>query len=104
MIDTLLGSQSGVSRELWEEMEGPYSRCIAEEVRSCGVMMALHNCGNGPYFDLQIEYMEPVILSFADLPDDCSSPREMKEKYGHLTALAGYIPTDDIMLKSPPRG
>lgn len=101
MIDTLLGSQSGVSRELWEEMEGPYSKRIADEVRRNGALMALHNCGNGPYFDLQIKYMEPVILSFAKLPDDCSTPQEMKEKYGHQTALVGYIGTDDIMLRSP---
>lgn len=103
MLDTLLASQSGISRELWEEMEGPYARRIAEEIRKNGALVALHNCGSGPYLDLQIKYMEPVIVSLADIPDDCSSLRELKEKYGRVTAIAGLIKTEDICLQTPGR-
>ena len=84
-------------------MEGVYSKRIADEIRRCGALVALHNCGTSPYFDLQIEYMEPVLISFAYLPDDCKDNRELKEKYGHLTALAGYLPTDSICIESPQR-
>ncbi len=101
MLDTLFAAQSGISRELWKEMEGPYCRRIADEIRRCGALVTLHNCGNAPYFDLQIEYMEPVLISFAHLPDDCRNNRELKEKYGGRVALAGYIPTDSICLESP---
>jgi uroporphyrinogen decarboxylase len=101
MLDTLFASQSGISRDLWEEMEGPYSKRIADEIRRCGALVALHNCGTAPYFDLQIKYIEPVLISFAYLPDDCRDNHELKVKYGSLTALAGYIPTDSICLESP---
>jgi uroporphyrinogen decarboxylase len=101
MLDTLFASQSGISRDLWKEMEGPYARRIADEIRRNGALVALHNCGNGPYFDLQIEYMDPLLISFAYLPDDCRDDRELKEKYGKRIALAGYVGTGDLFLKSP---
>lgn len=103
MLDTLFGSQSGLSREMWVEMEGVYVRRIADEIRRCGAMVALHNCGTGPYFDLSIEYMEPVLISFAYLPDDCRDMAELKEKYGKKTALAGFVPTDSICIEPPAR-
>ncbi len=101
MLDTLYASQSGMSRALWEEMEGPYARRIAEEIRSCNAMVTLHNCGHGPYFDLQIEYMQPVAITFAYMPDDCASPAELKRKYGGEVALIGYIPTDALYVEPP---
>ena len=103
MLDTLFASQSGVSRPLWAEMEGVYAKRIADEIRCCGALVALHNCGTGPYFDLQIEYMDPVLISFAHLPDDCRDLAELKEKYGKKTALAGFIPTDSICIEPPAR-
>ncbi len=101
MLDTLFASQSALSRELWDEMEGPYSKRIADEVRRWGALVMLHNCGVGPYFDLQIEYMEPDGISFAYLPDDCSSMSELKEKYGRRTALVGFVPTEAIYREPP---
>jgi uroporphyrinogen decarboxylase len=103
MLDTLLASQSGISRELWEEMEGPYAGRIADEIRRNGALVALHNCGTGPYLDLQIKYMEPLLTSLADIPDDCGNLQELKDKYGHRTAIAGLINTDDICLQPPSR-
>ena len=65
-------------------MEGLYVRRITDEIRRCGALVALHNCGTGPYFDLSMEYMQPVVISFAYLPDDCRDNRELKEKYGSV--------------------
>lgn len=101
MLDTLFASQSGISRELWEEMEGPYARLVSNEIRSCNGMVTLHNCGHGPYFDLQIRYLEPLAISFAQLPDDCSDAAELKRKYGDDIALIGYLPTDAFCLEAP---
>lgn len=103
MLDTLFAAQSGLSRELWVEMEGVYVRRITDEVRRCGALVALHNCGTRPYLDLQLEYMEPLLVSLADIPYDCKDMAEMKEKYGKKTALAGLIHTDSILLESPQR-
>jgi uroporphyrinogen decarboxylase len=103
MLDTLFAAQSGISRELWAEMEGVYARRISDEIRRCGAMVVLHNCGHGPYFDLQIEYTEPLAISFAHLPDDCGDMRELKEKYGRKVTLAGFLPTDSICIDSPTR-
>jgi len=103
MLDTLFGSQSGISRDLWVEMEGVYVRRIADEIRRNGALVSLHNCGTGPYLDLQLEYMQPLLVSLAYLPDDCGSLQEMKDKYGKRTALAGLIPTENIVLDSPQR-
>ena len=103
MLDTLFGAQSGISRELWVEMEGVYVRRITDEIRRCGALVTLHNCGTGPYFDLSIEYMEPLIISFAYLPDDCRDMAELKKKYGKKTALAGFVPTDSMIMESPQR-
>jgi uroporphyrinogen decarboxylase len=96
MLDTLFASKSALSRDLWEEMEGPYAGRLADEIRRWGALVVLHNCGEGPYFDLQIKYMQPAAISFAYLPDDCASMSELKDKYGHRTALAGFVPTDAI--------
>lgn len=76
MLDTLFASQSGVSRELWVEMEGIYARRIAEEIRRNGALVSLRNCGTRPYLDLQLEYIGPRPVSLAALPDDCSSLKE----------------------------
>ncbi len=103
MLDTLFASQSGISRELWVEMEGVYVRRIADEIRRNGALVALHNCGSGPYLDLQLEYMEPLLVSLADLPDDCESLAELKVKYGKRTAIAGLIPTQSILMEPPAR-
>ena len=103
MLDTLFGSQSGVSRDLWVEMEGVYVKRITHEIRRCGALVALHNCGTGPYFDLSLQYMEPLLISFAYLPDDCRDMAELKAKYGKKTALAGFVPTDSLCIEPPER-
>lgn len=51
----------------------------------------IHNCGEGIYFDVQIESIRPSAISFQHLPDDCTSPQELKQKYGDKTCFIGCI-------------
>jgi uroporphyrinogen decarboxylase len=66
---------------------------LADAARRRGCAVAIHNCGDAPYFDAQIRAMQPGIISFAELPDDCASPRELKRRYGRSVMLMGYVST-----------
>lgn len=92
-IDTLFASWNGLSKELWEKIEGPFARELANAVHRRGCVVVVHNCGDGVYFDSQIRFMEPTIISFAQLPDDCSNRKELNRRYGKQVALMGYIST-----------
>jgi len=91
MLDTLFASQSIMSKKMWVETEGPLVKRIAQHVHTRGCMFMIHNCGNGIYFDVQIETMKPEAISFLHLPDDCKSLQEVKEKYGSITTLIGNV-------------
>ncbi len=91
MLDTLFASQSIMSKKMWVETEGPLVKRIAEHIHKRGCMVMIHNCGNGIYFDVQIETMKPEAISFLHLPDDCKSIEEVKEKYGSVTTLIGNV-------------
>lgn len=73
MFDTLFSSRSIMSKGMWKRIEGPFVKRIADHVHSKGCMVMIHNCGTGIYFDVQIEAMKPEAISFACVPDDCSS-------------------------------
>lgn len=92
-IDTLFASWNGLSKERWEMLEAPFVREMADAARRRGCAVAVHNCGDGVYFDAQIRAMEPGIISFARLPDDCRSAGELKRRYGRSVVLMGYIDT-----------
>lgn len=100
-IDTLFASRSGLSKDLWEQIEGPFAREISLAIKRKGRLVGIHNCGHDVYFDAQIRSMEPDAISFAHLPDDCQSHRELKEKYGDQVTLIGYIPTPLLVHGSP---
>jgi len=100
-IDTLFASRSGLSKALWQEIEGPFAREISRAVKQKGRLVGVHNCGHDIYFDAQIKSMAPDAISFAYLPDDCKSRRELKEKYGDQVTLIGYIPTPLLVHGSP---
>lgn len=100
-IDTLYASWDGVSRELWEAIEGPFVREIANLIRKNKRVVGVHNCGHGLYFDSQIKFMEPEVISFAYLPDDCKTEKELKEKYGRQVTLFGYVPTPLLVQGTP---
>ncbi|HHY81519.1 MAG TPA: uroporphyrinogen decarboxylase [Clostridiales bacterium] len=91
MLDTLFASQSIMSKGMWKEFEGVYVRELAEHIHKQDCMVMIHNCGNGIYFDAQIEMMKPEAISFLHLPDDCKSGEELKEKYGSVTTLIGHV-------------
>ena len=91
MVDTLFASKSIMSKSMWLEFEGECMRGLAEKVHQRGCMMMIHNCGNGIYFDVQIETMQPEAISFLHLPDDVTSPAELKAKYGRKTTLIGHV-------------
>lgn len=91
MLDTLFASKSIMSKTMWQEFEGEYCRRLAKHIHDRNCMVMIHNCGKGIYFDVQIEAMEPEAISFNHLPDDCSSPQELKSKYGHITTLIGMV-------------
>jgi uroporphyrinogen decarboxylase len=91
MLDTLFASQSIMSKSMWKEFEGVYVKELADHIHEKGCMMMIHNCGNGIYFDVQIEAMRPEAISFLHLPDDCKSREELKAKYGNATTLIGHV-------------
>lgn len=100
-IDTLFASRNGLSKKLWEEIEGPFSREISKKVKENGLIVGIHNCGHDIYFDAQIKFMEPEFISFAHLPDDCRTPKEMKQRYGNQITLVGYVPTPLLIHGTP---
>jgi uroporphyrinogen decarboxylase len=101
VLDTLFASHNGLNRGLWEEIEGPFVRELAEAIHSKGCFVGVHNCGDGPYFDSQIRFMKPEIISFAHLPDNCSDNKELKQRYGETVMLMGYVDTTLIATSTP---
>ncbi|MEW6442124.1 MAG: uroporphyrinogen decarboxylase family protein [bacterium] len=101
VIDSLYASRNGLSKSLWEEIEGPFVREISRKIRENGLLVGIHNCGHDLYFDSQIKFMEPEVISFAHLPDDCVTDRELKERYGDRLTLIGYVPTPLLVQGSP---
>lgn len=91
MFDTLYASQSILSKEMWDDFEGPFIERLSKHVHDRGCMVMIHNCGNGIYFDVQIKRMKPEAISFLHAPDDCKDMAECKEKYGDVTTLIGCI-------------
>jgi len=102
VLDTLFASQTIMGKEMWKEIEGPFTTQLAEATREAGMMVMVHNCGNGIYFDAQIEAMEPVAISFAYPADDTADMHELKAKYGKKTCLCGYVsPAQYAFLGTP---
>lgn len=92
ILDTLYASETIMDKELWVEIEAPFARRMADAVREGGSAVLIHNCGNGPYFDAQIEAMHPAGISFLYPPADChDSWKETKEKWGDKTCLICHI-------------
>lgn len=100
-IDTLFASWNALPKNVWEELEGPFAREIAMCIKKNGGIVGIHNCGHKLYFDAQIRSMEPEVISFAHLPDDCSSLEQLKEKYGDQITMVGLIPTPLLVNGTP---
>jgi uroporphyrinogen decarboxylase len=102
VLDTLFASQTIMRKEMWVEIEAPFTTQLANAIRDAGMMVMVHNCGNGIYFDVQIEAMEPVAISFAYTSDDAADMHELKAKWGKKTTLCGYAsPAQYAFLGTP---
>jgi uroporphyrinogen decarboxylase len=102
VLDTLFASQTIMGKQMWKDIEGPFTTQLANAIRDAGMMVMVHNCGNGIYFDAQIEAMEPVAISFAYPADDTADMHELKAKYGKKTCLCGYVsPAQYAFLGTP---
>ncbi len=100
-LDTLFASWNGLGKELWEKIEGPFAGELANAIRRKGCVVVVHNCGDGVYFDSQIRFMEPDVITFAELPDDCRDRKELKQKYGDRVVLMGYVDTPLLSYGTP---
>jgi uroporphyrinogen decarboxylase len=102
VLDTLFASQCIMNKNMWKEIEGPSTKRLADAIREGGAMVMVHNCGNGVYFDVQMEMMNPVAISFAYTPDDCKDMVEAKKKWGDKTCLCGYVSPAAYMFLGTP--
>lgn len=100
MLDTLFASNSIMSKKMWLEMEGGLVRELADSIHKRGALVLIHNCGQGIYFDAQIEMMNPCAISFLHPPADCKDFVECKEKYGDKVTLIGCVPPPMVVLSS----
>lgn len=101
-IDHLYCSQSILSKPLWEKFEGESLKKIADAIRGAGAIVALHNCGNGIYFDMSEKWSNPLTISHAYMADDVSSWEEQKEKWGKKIATIGWIPPGPVAMLGTP--
>jgi uroporphyrinogen decarboxylase len=102
VLDTLFASQTIMNKKMWKEIEGPFTTRLADATREAGMMVMVHNCGNGIYFDVQIEAMQPVAISFAYKTDDSKDFADMKAKWGKKTTFCGYVsPAQYAFLGTP---
>ena len=85
------GSQAMMGENLWLETEGRVMGPWADTVRACGAKLALHNCGDGPYAQSQIQACHPDVYHISHLPPDCKDWTEVKERYGDTVCLQGHV-------------
>ncbi|MDI9470951.1 MAG: uroporphyrinogen decarboxylase family protein [Bacillota bacterium] len=97
MFATLFASRSIMSKAMWDEIEGPLAAELADVCHARQVPVMVHNCGNGSYFDVQIERMKPAAISFLYPPDDCADFAETKARYGDQITLMGAVPPSLVL-------
>jgi uroporphyrinogen decarboxylase len=100
MFDTLFASSSIMSKSMWLDIEGGLARDLANTVHERGALVLIHNCGQGIYFDAQIEMMNPCAISFLHPPADCRDFAECKVKYGGKITLIGCVPPPMVVINS----
>lgn len=101
-IDHLYCSQSILSKELWEKFEGKSLKRISDAIRDTGALVALHNCGNGIYFDMSMKWSNPITISHAYIADDVTNWEEQKAKWGGTVATIGWIPPGPVAMFGTP--
>jgi len=101
MVPVVLAERELMSREMWEELDAPYQKRIADFCRKKGANYCVHTCGRGPYFDSLIKWLRPTLIQNAQLPDDCKTEEEMIAKYGKKVILLGYLQVRQLAWWSP---
>ncbi len=102
-IDTLFASETIMSEKLWEETEAPFAKRITDAIREAGIGVNVHNCGKGPYMDVQLKWMgEPFLLSHAYIPHECETMAEAKEKYWGRVVFAGNVDPPKYLFMGTP--
>jgi uroporphyrinogen decarboxylase len=61
----------------------------------------VHTCGRGPYLDLLIKWLRPMLVQNAHLPDDCKTEEEMIQKYGKKVIFLGFLQVSQLAWWSP---
>jgi uroporphyrinogen decarboxylase len=97
VMDTLFASGSIMSRDLWKKMEAPYVERIAKKIHDAGLAILIHNCGNNPYFDVQIEAMHPEGMSIAYLPNECPTYDDLKKTWGDKVMIVGMVQPSQVV-------
>ncbi len=92
MLDTLFASESIMQESMWREFEGEYVGLLAKKIRKEGASVMIHNCGNGPYFEAQVETMNPVAISFLHPAAGLKTYEETQKHWGDKLTLIGYVP------------
>ena len=100
-IDTLPASFSGVNSSTWEIFEGNYVKELGDIIRKSGCLVVNHGCGHAPYFKEIKKWLNPGVISFANLPAECTNGIVLNEMYGQDTVLMGYISTDLLYYGTP---
>jgi uroporphyrinogen decarboxylase len=102
VMDTLFASGSIMSRDLWKKMEGPYVERIAQRIHDAGLAILIHNCGNNPYFDVQLETMKPEGMSIAYLPNECPTHADLKKTWGDKVMIVGMVEPSQVVFMGTP--
>lgn len=102
VMDTLFASGSIMSRNLWNQMEAPYAAQIAKRIHDHGLPLLIHNCGTNPYFDVQIEAMQPQGMSIAYLPNECPTYADLKATWGDKVMIVGVIDPAGVLFLGTP--
>ena len=101
MLPVVLAERELMSKEMWLELDMPYQAKIAKFIRRKRALYCVHTCGRGPYFDLLIEHLRPVLIQNAFLPDGVKTEEEMIEKYGKKLVFLGFLSVSMLAWSSP---
>jgi len=91
VMDTLYASASIMSPKMWEAIEAPFAKRIADAIKAAGGAVVLHNCGGGIYFDVQEKYTAPIAISHAYPAADCKTWEEHVAKWGKKIVSIGAL-------------
>ncbi len=101
LVPVVCAERELMSKKMWEELDAPYQKRIADFVIKKGAFYVAHTCGRDPYFDLLIKWLRPSVIQNAFLPDGCESEEEMVAKYGKQLVLLGYISVSELAWWNP---